>query len=77
MIKKEVKNKMVNTALIVWGTFIGVFGYALGRWWLGGGYKKWLKYRAEFKKEKERLANEAEEKKDAPRIQNETKEKGQ
>lgn len=46
---------MVNTTLLVWGTFIGVFGFALGRWWFAGGYKKYLKYRSDFKKEKERL----------------------
>ena len=67
---------MVNTTLIVWAVFIGVFGWAIGRWWFSGGFKKWLKYKHDLQKEKERLANESEEKKDVPRIQNETKEKG-
>ncbi len=46
---------MVNQALIVWAVFLGVFGFALGKWWLGGGYKQWLKYRHDFNKEKEKL----------------------
>ena len=49
---------MVNTTLIVWAVFIGVFGWAIGRWWFSGGYKKWLKYKHDLQKEKERLAGE-------------------
>jgi len=49
---------MVNATLIVWGTFIGVFGGAFLYWWFGGGYKKWLKYRHDFQEEKEKLAKE-------------------
>ena len=49
---------MVNSALIVWVVFIGVFGGAIGKWWFDGGFKKWLKYKHDLEKEKERLTNE-------------------
>ncbi len=45
----------MNVTLITWAVFLGVFGGAALYWWFGGGYKKWLKYKADFKKEKERL----------------------
>ncbi len=49
---------MVNAVLITWAVFIGVFGGAILYWWFGGGYKKWLKYRSDFKKEKNKLDRE-------------------
>ncbi len=46
----------MNVTLITWLTFIGVFGGAGIYWWIGGGYKKYLKYVSDYRKEKERLA---------------------
>jgi len=49
----------MNATLIVWGTFFGVFGGALLMWWFGGGYKKYLKYKSDFNKEKEKLEKDS------------------
>ena len=46
---------MISTTLIVILVFIGVFGGATIKWWLGGGYKTWLKYQHDVYMEKKRL----------------------
>ena len=75
----KVTNKMVNATLITWAIFIavfgGYFGYQLVNWWMGGGFKKWLKYKHDLKKEKERLAQESDS--DSNQIKTEPKEKGE
>ncbi len=45
---------MVSSTLLVWGIFMIIFGGAGIYWWFDGGYKKWLKYKKDYKEEKEK-----------------------
>lgn len=50
---------MVNSGLIAVLVFLGVFGGAVLKWWFGGGYKQWLKYRSDFEKEKVKIEKDS------------------
>ncbi len=53
---------MISTNLIVWAVFICVFGGAALKWWIGGGYKIYLKYKSDYQKQKDSLERKIKEK---------------